>query len=62
MVCALIIILILIIIIIIIIIIQNPSVKVCVRSIMDTMEVCSVSHHVLEVCVKKYAAFRGKER
>jgi len=43
--------------------IQDPCVKVCVRSIMDklTMEVCSMSHRVLEVCVKKYAAFRGKE-
>ena len=41
--------------------IQDLCVKVCVRSIVDTMEVCSISHGVLEVCVKKYVASRGKE-
>ena len=25
------------------------------------LEACSISHRVLEVCVKKYAAYRGKE-
>ena len=38
-----------------------PKLSALLKGSVCLIEVCSISHHVLEVCAKKYAASRGKQ-